>query len=819
MEIGLVKPVAIEDEMRSSYLDYAMSVIVSRALPDVRDGLKPVQRRILYAMDGLGLRHASAHKKSARIVGEVLGKYHPHGDASIYSAMVRMAQDFSMRHVLVDGQGNFGSLDNDPPAAMRYTEVRLAGIAEEMLVDIDKDTVDFTSNFDDSLKEPSVLPARLPNLLVNGSVGIAVGMATNIPPHNLGEVCNAIVHLIENPEATAEELTQFVKGPDSPTGGICLGGEAIRDAYITGRGKIVTRAKISEEGAEGGRYQIIVTELPYQTNKAALVEKIAELAKERNIEGISEVRDESDRQGVRIVIELRRGAQPKRICNNLYKYTPMQSAFFINMVALVDGQPKLINLREALNCYIDFRCGVISRRSQFELQKAKSRAHILEGFRIALDHLTEVINTIRHSETVESARDKLMGDFGLSQVQVQSILDMQLRRLARLERKKVVDEYAEVVRTIAYLEDLLANPRKILFLVKEDVQQLKSKYGDPRRTLISEAEAVEFREEDLITHENVVVTLSKQGYIKRIPTKTYRLQHRGGKGIIGMATREADVVERLLVADTHDILLLFTNRGKVFKLKCYDIPQDLSRTSKGVALANLLAMDSGERVTALVGLESLVSPEVFLLMVTSRGRVKKTSLSKFSSVRRCGLIAVKLGSKEELVTACKVMDTDEVMLVSQRGQAVKFLVKPLRVASRTSGGVRGIRLSADDRVVEMGVIFPNAQLLTVTEMGFGKRTRERNYPLQARGGKGVRAHKIAEKTGNVVAAKLIPPSQQLMIISSEGIIVRIPIDEEIPLHGRATQGVHLKKLDPGDRVAAVAFLLQEGVEEPQKAGK
>ncbi|MCK4221680.1 MAG: DNA topoisomerase 4 subunit A, partial [Dehalococcoidia bacterium] len=523
--------------MKSSYLDYAMSVIVSRALPDVRDGLKPVQRRVLYAMQELALHPNSPYKKSARIVGEVMGKYHPHGDARIYEAMVRMAQDFSLRHVLVDGQGNFGSVDDDPPAAMRYTEARLGAIAEEMLVDIDKDTVSFVPNFDDSLKEPSVLPARLPNFLVNGSSGIAVGMATNTPPHNLGEICDAIALLIDNPEATPEELLGFVKGPDFPTGAVILGQEGIRSACATGRGKIVVRAKASEVSVKTGKRQIVVSELPYQVNKAALVERIADLARTKKIVGIAEVRDESDREGMRVVIELRKEGQPQRILNNLYKNTSMQSAFFVNMVALVDGQPEVVSLKKALTCHIDFRCEVITRRSQFELEKARNRAHILEGFRIALDNIEQVIRTIRQSETVDAARANLIAVFGLSQVQAQAVLDMPLRRLAHLEREKIAEEYAEVVKSISYLEDLLANPRKILFLIKQDVAQLKSKYGDKRRTVVKREEVTEFRQEDLVPHEQVIVTFSSQGFIKRLPASTYRLQHRGGRGVMGMVTR------------------------------------------------------------------------------------------------------------------------------------------------------------------------------------------------------------------------------------------------------------------------------------------
>ena len=805
MNIGLIKPVIIEDEMKSSYLDYAMSVIVSRALPDVRDGLKPVHRRILYSMDELGIHYNSAYRKSARIVGDVLGKYHPHGDAPVYEAMVRMAQDFSMRYCLVDGQGNFGSMDNDPPAAMRYTEARLARIASEMLVDIDKDTVDFVPNFDDSLKEPSVLPARLPNLLVNGSSGIAVGMATNIPPHNLGEVCDAVNHLIDNPDADVDDLMKFVKGPDFPTAGIIWGREGIGNAYATGQGKVVVRAKVDEETLKSGRVQLVVTELPYQTNKAALVEKIAELVKTRKVEGIGEVRDESDRHGMRIVIELRKDAQPAKVLNNLYKYTAMQSAFYINMLALVDQQPRVINLKEALNCYIDFRKIVITRRSQFDLQKAKDRAHILEGFKIALDNLEQVIATIRKSETVELARSNLMNTFALTQIQAQAILDMQLRRLAHLEQQKIIDEYNEVLKTIAYLEDLLSNPKKILFLIQQDVNDLKSKHGDKRRTFIKRDEIEAFQEEDLIAHQNVVVTLSEQGYIKRIPAMTYQKQHRYGRGVMGMITRETDMVRQILVADTHDNLLLFTNRGKVYRVRCYDIPQDLTRTTKGTALANVLPIDPKEQVTAMV-LAKDTSPGLFMVMATSKGIVKRTSMDKFASVRSSGLIAMKLVGDEELVGASVLSESDKVMLVSHNGKAIKFAIKDLRIASRTSGGVRGIRLDRGDRMVGMSKVFSEARLLTVTENGFGKLSRVNNYPLQNRGGKGVIAHKVNEKTGKVIAAMTVPASQNLIIITAKGIVIRISIDDEVPVQGRPTQGVHLNRLDEDDKVASISYL-------------
>jgi len=808
MVLGTVKPVNIEDEMRGSYLDYAMSVIVSRALPDVRDGLKPVHRRILYAMNDMGLRPTGPHRKSARIVGDVLGKYHPHGDASVYDAMVRMAQDFSMRYPLVDGQGNFGSVDNDPPAAMRYTEARLARIAEEMLADIGKDTVDFMPNFDESLKEPRVLPTQLPNLLLNGSSGIAVGMATNIPPHNLGEVCDAISYLIDNPQATIEELGQFVEGPDFPTAGIILGQEGIRNAYTTGHGKVVVQAKAHIGEIKGtGRRQIVVSELPYQTNKAALVEAIAELVRNKKIEGISDLRDESDRQGMRVVIELKKETQPQKILNNLYKHTAMQSSFFVNMLALVDGQPRVISLREALQHYVDFRHQVITRRSRFDLKEAKARAHILEGLRIALDNIDKIIATIRKSETAEVARKNLIAGFGLTQIQAQAILDMQLRRLANLERKKILDEYAEVVKTIAYLEDLLKNPRRILLLIKEEVAELKSKHGDPRRTTILDQGVLEFTEEDLIPHQRVVVTLSSRGFIKRIPSKTYTPQHRGGKGIIGQVTREADAVMLLTVADTHDDLFFFTNRGKVFYLKCHEIPAGSSRTSKGLAVINLLSIVEGERITSMAATTGFM-PDAYMVMATRQGEIKKTSLDKFTAVRSSGLIAMDLAEGDELVSVSMATDKDDVILVTQQGQSIRFGVSSLRAASRTSGGVRAIRLAKSDAVVSIDKAIPNAYLLVVTAGGYGKITPVAEYPRQHRAGGGVRTFKIVPKSGEVTAARVVSLSEQIMIISAEGMVTRTPVKEQDPrqgitIQGRSTQGVRLMSLDEGDRLVAI----------------
>ena len=805
-EATVVKPVDIEQEMKRSYLDYAMSVIVARALPDARDGLKPVQRRVLYAMDGLSLRHNSAYKKSARIVGEVMGKYHPHGDAPIYEAMVRMAQGFSLRYPLVDGQGNFGSVDNDPPAAMRYTEARLSQIAEEMLVDIEKNTVDFLPNFDGSLQEPSVLPARLPNLLIGGSSGIAVGMTTNIPPHNLGEVCDAITYLIDNPDATVEELMELVTGPDFPTAGIIWGKEGIDKAYTTGQGKIVLRAKAEEETSKGGKRQIIVTQLPYQVNKAALVERIAELAKIKRISGIAEVRDESDRQGMRIVMELKKEAQTQQVLNNLYKYTAMQSAFHINMVALLDGQPRVINLKEALTSYIDFRFQTITRRSQFELDKAKDRAHILEGLRIALNNLDQVIKIIRQSQTVEAARTELMSALALSQIQAQTILDMPLRRLTRLEQDKITEEYAAVIKNISYLEDVLANPRMVFSLIAQDTEGLKAKYGDARRTLVKSEEIEEFSTEDLVPHETMVVTLTHKGFVKRISASTYRLQRRGGKGVMGMVTRDGDTVSHIVVADTHDNLLFFTSVGKVYCIKCHGVPEDSSRTTKGIAIVNLLPIDLKDEVTALLALTSFPSDK-FLLMATRGGSIKKTRLSEFSSIRRNGLIAMGLRNEDELVSAAVVADEDEVILVSKNGQAIRFQVKNLRTASRTSGGVRGIRLG-DSSVAGMGVVFPDAHVLTVTEKGFGKLTPARNYAVHNRGGKGIRAYRVSPITGDLALAKLVSPQGSLAMLSTRGKLVNIPM-EQVSIQGRGGRGARLMGLGEDDSVISATWVLRQ----------
>ena len=822
--IGTIRPIKIEDEMRASYLDYAMSVIVSRALPDARDGLKPVQRRILYAMHELGLRPTAQSKKSARIVGEVLGKYHPHGDAPVYEAMVRMAQSFSLRYPLVDGQGNFGSVDNDPPAAMRYTEARLTRIAEELLADIDRNTVDFVPNFDDSLREPTVLPARLPNLLVNGASGIAVGMATNIPPHNLGEICDAIAKLIDEPETTTEELAEIVKGPDFPTGGIIYRmhreyeydaegkrKEVLRDAvkqtYADGRGRIVVQARASiEEGTRGGRMQIIVTELPYQVNKAALVERIAHLARDKKIEGISDLRDESDRHGMRIVIELSRTGQARQVLNALYKHTPMQSTFPVNMLALVDMQPRVINLKVALEQYLIFRREVIRRRSEFDLQKAQERSHILEGLLKALDKMDEVIQAIRRAQSAEKAKERLMTrPFSLSERQAQAVLDMQLRRLARLERQKIEEEYAQLIKQISELEDLLGNPRKIDFLIEADVKELKKTYGDERRTQIVGREVEQLSEEDLVAHQEVVVTLSQHGYIKRLPLETYRPQHRGGRGIAGMGTREADAVHRLIVADTHDSLLFFTDRGRVFQLRAFEVP-DASRQARGIPLINLIDIEQREQVTAVVVARNFDKDA--MMLATSMGEVKKTPLSEFSSVRRAGLIAMDLETNDVLISAKLAHEEDEAIIITSDGQSVRFPVAELRSASRASGGVRGVRLGKKALLVGMEIASSADQILTITANGFGKRTPMEEFPTHHRGGSGVIAFSLVDKSGPVIAARAVKDSQELIVISQDGIVLRTRMDG-ISIQGRPTQGVAVVNLGPGDAVASVAVIEME----------
>ncbi len=802
MEPGNVRPVNIVKEMSDAYLDYSMSVIVARALPDVRDGLKPVHRRVLYAMDQMGLQSTKQFRKCAGTVGEVLKSYHPHGDVSVYDALVRMAQWWSMRYPLVLGQGNFGSQDDDPPAAMRYTEAKMAAIADELLRDIDKDTVDFVPNYDNQNDEPTVLPARLPNLLLNGSTGIAVGMATNIPPHNLVEVCNGIIYLIDQPEATTEELSRIIRGPDFPTGGIIQGREGVRNAYANGRGRIVVRARTLVEESERGRMTIIVTELPYQVNKAELVKKIAEMTRDKKLDGISDVRDESDRNGMRMVIELKRDANIDSVLNSLYKYTAMQAAFNANMLALVDRQPHTLTLKKFLQHYISHREVVITRRTQYELAKAEARKHILEGLKIALDNLDAVISIIRQSRSAyDDGMANLREQFGFSEEQAKAILDMRLARLASMERQKIEDELKEVLKNIEYYHMLLDDIAEIRLLIKEDLKELKEKYGDARRTEIVEAEASDFKDEDLIPNEEAVVTLTEKGYIKRLPSSTYRAQRRGGRGVTGMATREDDTVRHLLVTHTHDSLLFFTDRGRVFQLKAYELP-DVSRTAKGEHLINLISIEQREQITAIVAVPKGSSHDL-MIVATKKGEVKKTSMSEFEVVRRQGLIAMNLEEDDELIGAKMARTGDDVLLVTALGQAIRFCVDDLRLASRTSGGVRGIRLGAGDTVVSFNLAL-DGELLIVTEYGFGKRTPIEDYPLHNRGGGGVITAKVTDKTGHVATARTITGlDSDLMIISASGVVIRTDVSY-LKTSGRATQGVKLMNLAEGDTVVAVA---------------
>jgi len=802
-----ITPVRIEDEMRQSYLDYAMSVIVQRALPDVRDGLKPVQRRILYSMSEMGLRSSAAYKKSAAVVGEVMGKYHPHGDAPVYDAMVRMAQDFSLRYPVIDGQGNFGSVDADPPAAMRYTEAKLAQVADEMLADIDKNTVDFVPNYDGSHQQPESLPARLPNLLVNGSSGIAVGMATNIPPHNLTEICNAIMRLIDKPDTTTEELTEIVRGPDFPTAGIIIGREGIRNAYATGQGRVIMRARAHvEEMARAGRFQIVVTELPYQTNKASLIEKMADLVKDKKIDGISDLRDESDRHGMRIAIELKAGGQPKQILNALYKHTSMQSSFNVHMLCLVNGQPKTVTLRTALHEYLNFRRSVIRRRSQFDLDKAREREHIVAGLLKALDKIGAIIRLIRGSESAAAAKVKLQEKpFTFTERQATAILAMTLSRLAALERQQLLNEHAELLKTITFLEQLLADAAKVDAVIKEETLELRKKHGDDRRTQIVDQELQNFSDEDLIPHEEIVVTISRRGYIKRLALDTYRPQRRGGKGLTGMPTREEDAVHRLLVADTHDNLLFFTDRGKVFQLRAHEIP-DASRTAKGLPLINLIDILQGELVTAVIATATFEGD--CLLLATKWGEVKRTPLKDFESVRRNGLIAMNLEQGDALVSVKMANSADDLVLATADGQCICFPVGELRMASRQSGGVRGIRLAKGDFVVGMEIAARGQHLFTISERGFGKRTDFAQYPRHHRGGSGVSNLKLTDKTGRVAAVRAVNGTRELMIISVDGIVLRTTVDA-ISIIGRSTQGVTIMKMRPTDTVAAIAGIESE----------
>jgi DNA gyrase subunit A len=807
MDFGTVHQVDIDEQMRSAYLDYAMSVIISRALPDARDGLKPVHRRILFAMADMGIRSNTAYKKSARIVGEVLGKYHPHGDSAVYDAMARMAQDFSMRYPLVDGQGNFGSIDGDAPAAMRYTEARLHAHAEEILADIDKDTVDFTDNFDGSLKEPVVLPARLPNLLLNGSSGIAVGMATSIPPHNLRELANATNYLIDHyekiDEVSVEELMRFVQGPDFPTGGIIVGRDSVHQAYSTGRGRLVVRGQAHIEEMKGNRYQIVITEIPYQVNKTSLIERIAELARGGRLDAITDLRDESDRRGMSIVLELRRGAQPKQVLNQLYKYTPLQSTFSVHLLALVNGEPRLLSLKRALQIYIEHRQAIITRRSSFELEKAKNRAHILDGLLIALANLDDVIKTIRESKDAETAKERLMSKFNLTDIQAQAILDMQLRRLSALERQKIEDEHREIMARIEYLQDLLAHPQKMLGLIKEDMNAVSEKYGDERRTKIVGDTHEELKEEDLITDEPVLITFTRKGYIKRVAARLYRSQGRGGRGVSGQTIREEDEIEFLIPARTLHTVLFFSDRGKVYSEKVYQIP-DANRTDRGIPIVNVLSLDTGERITAAVSVPGFEEGSYFT-MATLAGRVKRVALADFSSVRPSGLIAISLDEGDELGWVRLTSGKDEIIMVTRAGQALRIPETEIRCMGRPAAGVTGIKLKAGDRLTSMDVIEPDGQLLTVTEHGFGKRSDLNEYPVKGRatGGVATIAQKQMARVGQITAARVVQAEDEVTLISSGGVILRLKV-KDISMSGRATRGFKLMDLGDEDVVASVA---------------
>lgn len=799
---GKVLPVYIEEEMQKSYIDYAMSVIIQRALPDVRDGLKPVHRRILYAMQEAGMASNKPYKKSARIVGEVLGKYHPHGDSSVYEAIVRLAQDFSTRYLMVDGHGNFGSVDGDGAAAMRYTEVRMAKIAEMMLEDIEKETVDFVPNYDESLKEPSVLPSKVPAILINGSAGIAVGMATNIPPHNLSEVVNGLVMLIDNPDTEISQLMTAIKGPDFPTGASILGTDGIRSAYTTGRGVVKIRAKAEIEPMAKGKHRIVVSEIPYQVNKARLIESIAQLVKDGVIEGITDLRDESDRRGMRVVIELKSDVVPDVVLNQLYKHTQLQSSFGIIMLALVNGQPRVLNLKQILEYYLAHQKDVITRRTRYELGKAKDRAHILEGLKIALDNLDAVISTIRSSATADIAKTALIEKFSLSMRQAQAILDMRLQRLTGLERKKIDDEYVDVMETIDWLESVLADEHKVMNIIKEDLLEVKKKFGDERRTEIS-LDTSEMDIEDLIAEEDIVVTISHQGYIKRQTLDNFRNQKRGGVGKTGGSGKKADdCAEHLFLSTTHHNILFFTNKGRVYRQKGYEIPE-AGRTAKGTAIINLLPLEQGEKITAVIPVKEFIEDH-FMFMATNKGTVKKTNLKDFDSTRKSGLIAINLDDDEDLIGVEMTNGSSEIVLATRNGTAIRFDEQDVRPMGRTAHGVRGITLNYGDAVVAMDSVgSEECEVLTATELGMGKRTAVSEYRKQTRGGKGVINIKITEKTGAVVGMRVINPQQEIMMITAAGIIIRIDVDG-ISQFGRNAQGVKLMTLNDDDKVVSLA---------------
>jgi len=803
---GKIKNVGIEGEMQDSYLSYAMSVIIGRALPDVRDGLKPVHRRILYAMLDMGIRHNTPYKKSARIVGEVLGKYHPHGDVAVYDAMVRMAQDFSFRYPLIDGHGNFGSIDGDSPAAMRYTEARLSEFAEELLLDIDKETVEFVDNFDNTLKEPAVLPSKVPNLLVNGSSGIAVGMATNIPPHNLGEVIDGIIAYIDKNDITINDLMKKIKGPDFPTGGKIMGVKGIFDAYSTGRGLITVRGKVHIEQTKKGKQQIIISEIPYQVNKSSLVEKIADTVKEKKIEGISDLRDESDRSGMRIVVEVKREADPNIVVNQLFKHTQLENTFGIILIALVKGVPKTLNLKEIIEEFVKHRFDVVVRRTKFELKKAEERAHILEGLLIALDNLDAVIKLIRSSKDVASAKEGLITKFNLTDIQAQAILDMRLQRLTALEREKIKIEHKELTERIKYLKELLGNNSLIYGIIKDELKELKKKYGDERRTEIT-AQTADLEIEDLIAEEENVISITHSGYIKRLPVTTYKKQNRGGRGVTGMNLKEEDFVEHLFISSTHNFIMFFSNFGKVYKLKVHEIPEG-SKASKGKAIVNLLPFRQGERVKAIIAVKEFSENE-YIVMATKKGFIKKTVLKEYDSSRKDGIAAIILKEKDELVGVEKTSGKDDILLITRNGQAIRFSEEDCRPMGRSTQGVIGMRLQKGDEVLAMVVIKDlNSDLFIITENGFGKRTPVSEFSKIHRGGKGVKSIILTEKKGKIAGAGILREDYDVMIMSQNGIVIRIPANS-ISKFGRTSQGVKLMNLEEGDKVASMAFVAPE----------
>ena len=815
-----VRPIEIEKEMRSSYLDYAMSVIVSRALPDVRDGLKPVQRRILYAMHDQGMRPGTAYKKSARLVGEVLGKYHPHSDTAVYDAQVRMAQSFSMRYQLVDGQGNYGSVDGDPPAAMRYTECRLARITDTLITDIDRDTVNWNDNFDQSLKEPSVLPARLPNLLANGAAGIAVGMATNIPPHNLSELCDGIIHLIDNPTAGVEELMQHVKGPDFPTGAHIWGTEGIKNTYTTGRGRIVMQADHTIEDMSQDRKRLVINALPYQVNKSSVVARIAEMIKKRILDGVSEIRDESDRKGMRIVLELRRIASPEVVLNNCYMRTDLRKAFNANLIALIDGTPRVLTLKHALVNYIDFRREIVRRRTEFELKRAQSRQHILQGLLLALGNIDRVIQIIRTSDSVENARANLITEFNLTRIQAQAILDMQLRRLAALEREKLEQEYHQLTTLIADLEDLLAKPERIQAVVKEETQAIQTTHGDQRKSVLHQAEIGNWQRADIEPHKEVVITLSQAGYVKRVDSSTYKAQHRGGKGVRGQSiTREGDVIPRLQVADTHDHLLFFTNRGRVFSTRVFELPAEQSRKSRGTPVQNLIQLAPHEEVHSILATSNLYQ-NLYLVFATRKGKIKRMPLALVRIIRRSGLICCKIKPGDEIVSVVLAKPDQDIVMVTENGLSIRYSLNSIRSRGRLAGGVRGIRLMPNDRVVGLNIVSAGDELMVVTRKGFGKISAMKNYRTQNRGGKGLLTLRITAKNGPVAATAVIPPdirqdsTGRLFLLTEKAQVLRTNLSE-IRSTGRVTQGVKLVIPDKQDAISAIRIIGERASEVEQ----